>query len=473
MMIVPRLTLVTLCLVLLVPLTAAAQAAGQVWTSSDGKSSLELRGFYKTIGSAVWIQPGLVKSTEALKSLVDRAQVAEPQLDLPSVESFPAFGATLGNTVRTWGRLLLKNRVEVSAGWQVDASILSDPAFAGGTAPGSALQVTRTQAAARRLVDFDHVLVDRGRFVLQDNLDLLAVKVTLPRGEIVAGRQVLSWGTGRLWNPTDLLSPFAPTDVDREVRHGVDAVRFSMPLGKTSLLDVLYLPQKEGWAQGGVARVQANFKGFDVSASAAKYVSDVVVGADTAGDLGPLGVHAEAAYTHALSTPDPQLAADAGQRFVRAVAGVDWRRGDWILSAEYYFNGYGAADAQGYAAKLRSDRIVRGEISGAGRHYIGFSTVWKTTELLSVQTLVISNVRDPSAIVIPVLEDWARQNVIVRAGGYIPIGARPDATALESLTVSDVVLRSDAFVNAASSLGLRSEYGSSPWGLFAQVGVYF
>jgi hypothetical protein len=32
---------------------------------------------------------------------------------------------------------------------------------------------------------------------------------------------------------------------------------------------------------------------------------------------------------------------------------------------------------------------------------------------------------------------------------------------------------SAAFVAATTSLGLRSEYGSSPWGLFVQAGVYF
>jgi hypothetical protein len=53
------------------------------------------------------------------------------------------------------------------------------------------------------------------------------------------------------------------------------------------------------------------------------------------------------------------------------------------------------------------------------------------------------------------------------------LGARPDAGVMESLTVSDVLHLTPAFLSAVSSLGLRSEYGTSPWGAFVQVGVYF
>ena len=85
---------------------------------------------------------------------------------------------------------------------------------------------------------------------------------------------MLSWGTGRLWNPTDLLSPFAPTVVDKEVRRGIDAVRVSVPLGETTQLDALWLPQKVAAEMGGAVRLVTNVKDTDVSVSAAKYVRE-------------------------------------------------------------------------------------------------------------------------------------------------------------------------------------------------------
>jgi hypothetical protein len=455
-------------------LAPRAGRAQDAQASGGGESNLEIHAFYKTFGAAVRMPTGLVGGMEALQTLRDQARLAYPELTFPEDNALPQYGASWTHSVRAWGRLLLKNRVEISAGWQLDATIASDPALTGVVGLGGALPVTGSQTASRRLVDFDHQLADGGGFLLQHNLDLLAVKVALPRGEVVVGRQVLSWGTGHLWNPTDLLSPFAPTDVDREVRHGVDAVRYSLPLSRTSLLDILWLPQKQGWAQGGVVRGQANFRGFDVSLSAAKYVSDVVFGADTAGDIGPLAVHAELAYTLGLSNLGGSGRVDVAEQFLRGVTGLEWKpAGRWTVGAEYYFNGFGATNPSGYVAKLRSDRVVRGEVFGAGRHYVGLSAVWRTTELLSVQARVLGNLADPSALAVPVLEYWAKQRVLVRAGGYIPLGKGPDPGPFQSLVLSDLVEGSPAFASAASSLGLRSEYGASPWGIFAQLGVYF
>jgi hypothetical protein len=468
-----RLGAAVLCAVTLAPAPAAAQAL-ETAARKDSAPTLEVRAFVKTLGAVTHLRHGLAEGTEALQRLLDEARIEHPELQLPETGPLPLYGAISADTARAWGRLLLNKRVELSAAWQFDATLATDPSLIRTSGLGGALPIAGRETASRRLVDFNHVISNGGRVLLQHNLDQLAVKVTLPRGEVVVGRQVLSWGTGRFWNPTDLLSPFAPTDVDREVRHGVDAVRFSLPFSQTSLLDVLYLPQKDGWAQGAVVRAQANVRGFDMSLSAAKYVSDAVFGADTAGDIGPLAVHAEVACTRSLPNLDGTGGVELEERFVRGVVGVEWRpAGKWVLGSEYYFNGFGATGAAEYADKLRSDRVMRGEISGAGRHYVGMSSVWKSTELLSLQVLVLCNLTDPSALVIPVLEHWARQNVIVRAGGYVPIGPSPDATVFQSLTVSDVVDGSPAFTSAMSSFGLRSEYGASPWGLFAQVGYYF
>jgi len=308
---------------------------------------------------------------------------------------------------------------------------------------------------------------------VMQNLDLLAVKFTLPAGQIVVGRQVLSWGTGHYWNPTDLLSPFAPTEIDREVRHGIDAVRFSLPLSATSLVDVLWLPRLTGWEQGAVARAQANLRGFDFSVSAAKYIADLVLGADFAGDLGPVAIHGEAAYTWGLAGLGGR-SVTLGDQFLRAVAGADWKPvSHLMLTGEFYFNGFGAATAAGYLAKLTSPRETTGEISGAGRYYFGLGGSWSFTDLASLSAFAIANLQDPSCELVPVFEWWFEQNVIVRAGGYVPIGQGPDTAAIARLTPQDLATGSPAFASALSTFGLRSEYGTGAAGLFVQVGLYY
>lgn len=372
-------------------------------------------------------------------------------LRLPA--AFTAFGLRQDvlvqtQTARAWLRFTPAERVSFTAAWQLEGLVASEPALAGAGSSGS-LFAAGGEQARRRLADFDNAIDAAGGMRLQHNLDQLAVVWRAPRFDLTVGRQVLSWGSGRFWNPTDLLSPFAPTDIDREVRHGVDAVRAAVPLNDTAQLDLLWLPQEALGDHGAVARAQINAYGFDFSPSAAKYVRDTVVGFDVTGDLGPAGVRAEAAWTRALDT------GLAGRRdsFVRAVAGADWRPfDDWVLTGEVHYNGWGAARSADYPRVLTSARVTRGEVYGAGRHYAGAAAIWLVSELLSVQMLTMVNLQDPSAMLIPVLEYWAAQEVLVRAGAYAPVGAAPDS--------------------AARGFTLRSEYGASPRGAFVQAGIY-
>jgi hypothetical protein len=453
-------------------LVPAPTFAKDAWTAEDGKSSLEVGAFYKTFSSGLRMQSGLVDATEALEALAAAARDGLPPEQaalVPEVKAVPPYGGTSAHTARIWGRLMLWERLELSAAWQLGTIIASDPAFIGGAALGSAVPVTATQGASRRLVDFDPVLAEKGGFMLQHNLDLLALKLRTPFADITAGRQVLSWGSGRFWNPTDLLSPFGPTDIDREVRRGIDAVRVSIPLAETTQLELLWLPQLEPRDHGGVLRTQFNLGGFDIASSVAKYVRDAVFGLESTGDIGPVGVHGELAATVGLDHM-PQAEPD---RFLRAVVGADVRPlDDLVLTGEYYFNGWGATDPSGYLGVLRSARVTRGEVFGAGRHYLGLAAAWQASELLSVQATAITNLQDPSVLIVPALEYWAEQSVLLRVGGYVPLGRQPDAAALESLTLSDLTSQSDAWRSATGTLGLRSEYGASPFGIFVQLAVH-
>lgn len=400
---------------------APALARADRWSWDHDTSELELRSFYKSMVTVLRLPPALVDAGLA-----------------------PDHGALWTRATRTWGHLVWEDSVELQAGYQLGAVSASDRTLTGGAGLGTTVPVPAVRAR-RRLVDFDPLLVERGGLSLVHDLDLLAVKVKLPWADVTAGRQVLSWGSGRLWNPTDLLSPFAPTDIDREVRRGVDAVRVSVPLTQTAQLDALWLPLPDLAEHGGVVRAQVNAAGFDIAPSAAKYVRDLVFGLDVSGDVGPVGVHAEAAYTYAL---------DDDERFVRAVAGAELRPKDrLVLVGEYHYNGWGAPRASDYLAVARTERVARGEVFGAGRHYAGIVASYLHSELLTFQTLAIANLQDPSVLLVPAVEYWAEQKVLVRAGAYLPLGRGAD-------------------VDAAIGLALHSEYGAAPFGGFAQIAIY-
>lgn len=420
---------------------------------------LEVSGFYKTMLSGFLLQPDTVTGSRKLASL------------LPTAPAVPEGGMLSAHLFRVSSRFRFEDKVEVDVAWQAALSLASDATFAGGTSLSGTVGGTGS-GAQRRIVELAGTLAAGPSWRLDHNLDRLSVKLALPFGDLTIGRQVLSWGTGRLWNPTDVLSPFPPTVIDREVRRGFDAVRLAIALGDVTQLDLLYLPQLKPEDNGAVARFQTNLKGWDVSVSAGKYVRDLVFGADVVGDLGPIGVHAEGAYTVELLGLGTS-SVSVGEHFFRGVIGAEAKPHEkWVLMAEYSFNGFGTTDPRKYASILSSARVIRGEVFGAGQHQAALAASFLADDLLSLSLSVLGNLTDPSAMLIPSLEYSFTQTVLIRAGAYVPLGRGPDPHVYDGLTQADVLTNSENFRAATASRGLRSEYGASTYGAFLQVGVY-
>jgi hypothetical protein len=449
----------------LAALLPAPAAAGVL--ASDGPWTLEASGFYKPALTGLVLQPSLVQGLASLQAALDQATPGGGRR-----LAVPAAAGLSTHTLRLGGKLLYGEALELEAAWQLTGLVASDPAFLS-TGASSFLGASLV-TAQRRLWDFSPTLASAGGLALVHSLDRLALTWRTGRFTLVVGRQVLSWGTGRFWNPTDLVSPFAPTDLDREVRRGADAVRLSLGLGDTSQLDLLWLPQVVAADHGGVVRARANFGGWDVSATVGKYARDLVLGADFAGDLWVLGVHGEAAWTLPLVGLDGAAPLGVSGDFLRAVVGVDWRPLEkLLLGAEYQFNGFGAKSPWGLLVKLRDPRVTRGEQFGAARHALALTATVLASELVTVSFTALANLGDPSALLLPSLEYALAQNVLLRVGASLPLGQGVDTGFLDAVTAADALGQTAAWERATTTLGARSEYGLSSYGLFVQVGLYF
>ncbi len=449
--------------VALLALGLSMSAQAREVARDDHGGVLELSGFYKTLLTGVLLQPESVAAARQQASLLSAAGVSTPAV--------PDGGFLSAHLFRVAGRFRFEDKIELDAAWQASLSLASDAAFSGGSSLSGTIGGTGA-GTQRRVVDLGGSLALGSTWRLDHQVDRLALKVTLPFGDLTIGRQVLSWGTGRFWNPTDVLSPFPPTVVDREVRRGFDAVRLAVALGDVTQLDLLYLPQLRGVDMGGVARFQTNVKGFDGSVSFGKYVRDLVIGADLVGDLGPVGVHAEGAYTLELLDLEGGPVR-IGEHFFRGVIGAEVKPHEkLVLMAEYAFNGSGAERPNGYAQVLSSARVLRGEVFGAGRHQAALAASFLASDLLTAQLSVLGNLTDPSALLIPSFEYSFTQSVLVRAGAYVPLGRPPDPRVYDGLTATDVLTQSEAYRTASATRGLRSDYGSSSFGAFLQLGVY-
>jgi hypothetical protein len=177
---------------------ASAAWAGTLWSTEDGSSTIEGKAFYKALGTGLRLAPGLVVETAELARLLGNPDVA-----------LPGAGASTGHVVRLEGTANVTELLELDVAYQVGALVASHPAFTGGASLAGAFTAEGV-APRRRLWDLPSTLVSASGLRVDQNLDRLSARLSLKFADLVVGRQVLSWGTGRFWNPTDLLSPSHP-----------------------------------------------------------------------------------------------------------------------------------------------------------------------------------------------------------------------------------------------------------------------
>ncbi len=382
-------------------------------------------------------------------------------------------------------------------------------------APGAldGARFVQTGAGVPQLVDLNASLTDGAGLWAQARIDRLHVAAKGAHLGVDLGRQPVSFGRGLFFTPLDLVSPFSPTVIDSSYKPGVDALRVDawwgasgqaslvgawagQPVGANNdndadrpLLDDLVAV---AWAQQGLGT-------WDLGLLLALNHNDKVLGLSASGGWGPVGLRAEGT----LTAPDPDAGAPAinelraifGEAplpadrdpFTRALVGADWRPGPRTsLSGELYRQGMGAAESDGYLAEATDPRVSRGEQWLLGRLYGAVALQQELRPTLQSNLSLISNLRDPSALLGLGLGWSVADNAEVALGGYAGLGARPGeapplparvaapAAAAEAAgLISEADLAALRQAWRASHTPTASELGLSPTTLYAQVRTYF
>ena len=262
------------------------------------------------------------------------------------------------------------------AAWAASASGLARPdeLLVPGTAPAA--------PAAETLVAF--------------RLRTLYLKLDFDWASLTAGRQVVNYNRGVLWSPTDLFNELDLTGLS-PVRLGSDALRAAVPLGATAGLDLVAAPTTAPADGRYSARLSALIAGVDGALTAARAGKGWMFGADLKADI-EVGIYGDVA----CSLPD---SGQAGA--LRAAAGVDWSIGDFVMAAEYYYNGGGA----------EADPLF------PGTHNLYASLLWNATELFSLSETVIWDIADGSGTALLLGSLSAAQNATFQA--YLKAGYDP------------------------------------------------
>jgi len=276
-----------------------------------------------------------------------------------------------------------------------------------------------------RLIDIPEFISEYEYGSVSQNIDRVTAQFRTPFADITAGRQAVSFGSGRFFNPTDVFSPFSYQALNKEEKTGVDALRVQVPIGKMSEIDMGYVFGEFGDWKKSAAFIRGKFdlKGTDLSIIAMEYKTHFMAGINISSSIKGAGVWLEAAYTFSNLLEKY----DKDQNFFRISAGADYYfSGDFYLFGEYHYSSAGTIDKKDYLFNSLTKKSAYKD-SGVyllGEHYFAPGFSWQVHPLVGLSLAVLMNITDPSAMISPKISFSLEEDIFIDLGASINAGKR-------------------------------------------------
>lgn len=266
-------------------------------------------------------------------------------------------------------------------------------------------------APLRQIVSLHWQPVNEKHFTLSHYIDRLYFDQEFSFGKLVVGRQRISWGTGRVWNPTDIFNPINPANFGKIEKDGADAASMKFYLGQLTDFQLVYNAEYHLESSNYAARFRTNILGYDLAMLAGSADKRFITGGDFAGNVWTAGIRGEA-----LVSEDPSK---AGGYYVRWILGMDYQFTDKLYGMfEYYHNGQGTLD------RLNYDLIglYEGRILNLAKDYLAVSGSYQLTPLITLMLSSNSNFNDGSGFLAGTVTYSASDNASIALGSLYAYG---------------------------------------------------
>ncbi len=272
------------------------------------------------------------------------------------------------------------------------------------------------------------IIADEPNYLLYHRLDRLLLSWNTDYGVLSVGRQPLTWGNGMLFNPADLINPFAPSDIIRDYKIGSDMVVFQTAgelITDFQLVGVARKDQDSGEFSSteSTAGMKVRFSAGqrDLDLYVLKNYQDPVAGTGFTTYLGSGVLRTDLTWTYLEDDPDKES-------FFSGVANFDyswtWLEKNWYGFVEYYYNGLGSGSvAEALTNEALVARLVRGEIFVTGRNYLDGLLQCELHPLVNIFTTLIYNLDDHSILLQPRLSWDFSESAQLLAGFNITLGS--------------------------------------------------
>lgn len=292
--------------------------------------------------------------------------------------------------------------------------------------PQGAVLLMDPPSDERRLFSLTRIVTDSEDQLLYHRLDRLSAVYTADRVTVRAGRQALTWGNGLVFNPMDLLNPFAPSDVIRDYKIGDDMLVLQGWWGPISDWQLAYAPRRNpetgdvsGSASSAAGKIKWSALESDWDLLLARHYEDAVIGVGMVRYVMDAAWRADLIYT--------ALDGDFAHGYVSAVTNLDyswvWGGYNFYGLGEIYYNGLGDSDAaQALQDQDLSVRLKRGDLYALGQWYAAAQIQFEIHPLVNLYASAIANLNDSSFLFQPRINYDVLSSASIMAGVDIPTG---------------------------------------------------
>ena len=280
----------------------------------------------------------------------------------------------------------------------------------------------------RRVMDLTWPIGDGKRHDAFHRFDRLALKYRKGNWAVTLGREAVSWGSGRVFQPMDLFNPFAPTVVDRDFKAGDDLLHAQVLLGNGSDVELLAVGRRDvtGDITGTAGSVAAKLHGFaggsEYEIMAAKHYRDRVYGLTLRIPIGGALVRTDVVATDL---------GDGGWK-TSGVLNIDYSfdvlQKNVYVFGEYFHNGFGVGRVERVAdlPQALTDRLARGETFTLMRDYVALGGNVQWHALLTQNLTVLTNLHDSSSLLQTSLIYDPGDRQRLELGMTLPMGRQGD-----------------------------------------------
>ena len=325
-----------------------------------------------------------------------------------------------------------------------------------------------------RFKDLDAVLTDVGNHgVILQNLDRFNYQYSNQYGDLTIGRQVLSFGSSRFINPTDIFIPFAIQTLNQEYRVGIDAIRYKADVGDFAVVDMGLVIGEAGKKENSAIflRGKNSIEGNDIEVIAIMLDDAWLVGGGVERAIGDFGFWFETAYmdwqqsstsqgdgTKNINANSPFLTAAYIEKYWRSSIGSDYALNeDIIVMLEYHYNGAGTDNVSDYNELYAQAPYQKAGVYLYGEHYIIPALTWLVSPLVSVSASAFYNLSDRSVFLTMASETSWGDNLYSDFGVYLSHG-------------DNMAYKQN---NVTTDYVFGSEFGAYPLSVYASLRYYF